>query len=73
MKTNYDDVVNLDQHDWESIMGKDIILSDWKQDINDLKVEIKTQEMLVEFFKGEMFRLIRLCAENGIDAKHPSS
>lgn len=68
MNLNYDEVIRLDVHDYEQIMGKEIILSEWKHDIDTLKFEIKIQESLTEFFKQECFRLLRLCAENDINA-----
>lgn len=67
MELNYDYHSRMTEKEIRQSEDRDTLMSDWKLDITQLKGEIKIQEMLVEFFKGEMFRLIDLCARNGIN------
>lgn len=67
---NYDYHVGLSEKEIRQTEDRDILLSDWKSDIDALKAEIRIQEMVAEFFKLEMLRLLDLCVRNKIDPKH---
>lgn len=45
------------------------MLDQWRIDIDDLKTEIRIQELMGEYFKTEMFRLLDLCLKNNINPK----
>ena len=63
MKLNYDkySLIPDSEHD------KTIMRIEWSEDIRNMNTEIKIQEMLVEYFKGEVIRLSRLLAESEVN------